>query len=52
MLLTVNSELDGRWENTVKGVEKGKVVLVHSMKTYRGSGDIPPLILHIGTNWE
>jgi hypothetical protein len=40
------------WRNVEQYGGKGKydeVVLVHSMKAYRGSRDIPPLIRHIGT---
>ena len=31
--------------------DKAKVLSVHSMKSYRGSGVIPPLILNFGTHW-
>jgi hypothetical protein len=30
---------------------KGEV-LFHTMKTYRGSGGITPLILNLGTRWR
>jgi hypothetical protein len=31
---------------------KGKVVPVHAMKAYRGSGGIAPFILNLSTRWE
>ena len=33
-------------------VPKGKVIPVHAMKAYRGSGSAAPLILNLGTRWE
>ena len=33
-------------------VQKGRVVAVHSMKTYTGSGGTAPLNLNLGTKWR
>jgi len=38
-------------DNVVKQKDEGKVVLVHAMKTYRGSRGIAPLIPSLGTRW-
>jgi len=33
-------------------VYKGKVVPVHAVKAYWGSGDMPPFILNLDTWWR
>jgi hypothetical protein len=38
-------------EPNVRNVRKGKVFPVLAMNAYRGSGDIAPLILNLGTGW-
>jgi hypothetical protein len=51
---------ENRWEKgTPKEAEdhtflqkKGKVVLIHYMKAYKGSRGITPLILNPGTKWR
>jgi len=30
---------------------KHNILPVHAIKVYRGRGDIPPLILNLGTKW-
>ena len=35
-----------------KGIDKGKVVPVHTMKAYRGRRGIGPLILNLSTRWK
>jgi len=33
-------------------IRKGKFVVVHTLKAYRGSGDITPYIFNLGVGWQ
>jgi hypothetical protein len=45
-------EQDLLWVNVVMIHKRIKVFPVHSMKAYKGSGDMAPLILNLGTKWR
>jgi len=49
----VTAKLAGMFHfDWILSVWKGKVVLIHVMKTYRESGRTDPLILNFGTRWK